>query len=216
MRFLAAVWLAASIAAGAVNPSTVTEPEVAPVSGALKDVTGVVTDIHDSVKKFSTDPKPVVKAASDASKAIQAAESAVGTQSAMDVFDALELKVIANELEVKVNALFDDLKAKKDLIEKGELCGVVLSITLDITAHVKALIEAAIAKLPERSRESARTSISGLLRVLVQIQIEFSEDKCSCKCKQSSSALGLPGTITTTQVPGNLFDSCKCPSTNIL
>lgn len=121
MRLASAVAIA-SIVTGAY--SFIIARAAKAIRGVISTVQADVDGLDSAIKDWTTDPEPILDASNKLSAAIKDSSVTVKSSQSLSLNDAVTLLGPVEKLTAHVKTLLDDLKGKKDLIQKNGFCDV--------------------------------------------------------------------------------------------
>jgi uncharacterized protein YqgV (UPF0045/DUF77 family) len=158
MKFVSVACLATSVAAGVIDPSVpVVERDVKVITGVLSDVGNRLDSLDANVKSFYTNVQPVQDASDAVVQTLQKGKTTVNAQPMLTLLEAAALTDPVQALQKKGQALLNDLKAKKSVIQNGRYCALVRKDTADINTYSNALITATVSKVPAGAQNLAKS-----------------------------------------------------------
>ncbi|KYK54408.1 hypothetical protein DCS_06366 [Drechmeria coniospora] len=167
------------LATGAYASAAVEERDVSTVVGILTQVQNGIDSLDASIKVFTSNSVPTVKAKSVSLVAtIKAGISTVKGSSALTLYDTIALFNPVNELKAHAQTLANDLKAKRSALRAANQCDETRQQIADIKGASQALITAIVAKVPADGKAVAQSQANGITDVLSQAQANFSGSQC--------------------------------------
>ncbi|OAA57814.1 cell wall galactomannoprotein Mp2/allergen F17-like protein [Cordyceps fumosorosea ARSEF 2679] len=162
----------------AVNTNLLAARDAATVTSILGDVKKDLEALDSTVKSYSGDKAPLLKASNDLITTLKDGKTKVDASAELSLNDAVTLTSPVQDLTKSGEALTTDLKAFRPTIEKEGECVLVRTQVGNVNDASQALIKAVIAKVPQEAQTIASQLVAGLTQVLQDSVSEFSEDNC--------------------------------------
>ncbi|KAJ4155458.1 hypothetical protein LMH87_000699 [Akanthomyces muscarius] len=156
----------------------VVQRDAKPILDVFAKVQTDIDGLDSAVKAWTADPAPVLDASNKLVATIGQGATTVQGTSELTLNEAIGLLGPVKDLKGHAQTLVDDLKGKKDVVQKGGLCEAVSSQVTDISGKSKALIDATVSKVPAGAQNIAKQQAQGFLDILQDAQTAFSADNC--------------------------------------
>ncbi|KAF1734237.1 Cell wall mannoprotein 1 [Beauveria bassiana] len=180
---------------GALALNTNTNLVVAPrdadtVISILGDVKKNLEALDSSVKSYSGDQAPLLKASNDVVSALTDGKTKVDGSDELDLNGAIKLTEPVQDLTKSGEALTSGLKEFRPTVEKEGACTIFRTQVGSVNDASQALIKSVIAKVPEEAQSIASQLVAGLTKVLQEAVDVFSESNCKDSGNAGSSSTG--------------------------
>ncbi|KAK3190951.1 hypothetical protein K4F52_002899 [Lecanicillium sp. MT-2017a] len=186
------------LAATTLAAQPIVERDLKTITGVLDEIKTDIQTLDDAVKNYSDDKEPLLKASNDLIESIKSGKTKVDGSDNLELNDAVSLTGPVQELTSLGQTLADDLKARRETVEKLGECSLVRTQISSVNEASQALIKSVISKVPEEAQSIAEQLAAGLTDVLNQSQEDFSE----ANCKDSGSPGGGDGGDGGSSAPG--------------
>ncbi|KAM0668281.1 hypothetical protein ACQRIT_000772 [Beauveria bassiana] len=180
---------------GALALNTNTNLVVAPrdadtVISILGDVKKNLEALDSSVKSYSGDQAPLLKASNDVVSALTDGKTKVDGSDELDLNGAIKLTEPVQDLTKSGEALTSGLKEFRPTVEKEGACTIFRTQVGSVNDASQALIKSVIAKVPEEAQSIASQLVAGLTKVLQEAVDVFSESNCKDSGNAGSTSTG--------------------------
>lgn len=176
MHFSASVTVIAAALSGVHG--LVVQRDASVILGVLKNVQTDVEGLDSAVKAWTNDPAPVLDSSNKLVATISQGTSTVQASAPLSLNDSIGLLGPVKDLRAHAQTLVNDLKAKKDVVQKGGLCDAVSSQISSISDKSKGLINATVSKVPQAAQDIAKQQAQGFIDTLSDAQTAFNKDNC--------------------------------------
>ncbi|OAQ97771.1 hypothetical protein LLEC1_00550 [Akanthomyces lecanii] len=156
----------------------VIQRDAKPILDVFAKVQTDIDGLDSAVKGWTTDPAPVLDASNKLVTTIGDGANAVQGTGDLTLNEAISLLGPVKDLKGHAQTLVNDLKGKKDVVQKAGLCDAVSSQVTDISGKSKSLIDATVSKVPAAAQKIAQQQAQGILDILKDAQTAFSADNC--------------------------------------
>ncbi|KGQ09568.1 hypothetical protein BBAD15_g5079 [Beauveria bassiana D1-5] len=175
----------------ALNTNLVVAPRDADtVISILGDVKKNLEALDSSVKSYSGDQAPLLKASNDVVSALTDGKTKVDGSDELDLNGAIKLTEPVQDLTKSGEALTSGLKEFRPTVEKEGACTIFRTQVGSVNDASQALIKSVIAKVPEEAQSIASQLVAGLTKVLQEAVDVFSESNCKDSGNAGSSSTG--------------------------
>ncbi|KAM3497940.1 hypothetical protein MY10362_008724 [Beauveria mimosiformis] len=172
----------------ALNTNLVAPRDADTVISILGDVKKNLEALDSSVKSYSGDQAPLLKASKDVVSALTDGKTKVDGSDELDLNGAIKLTEPVQDLTRSGEALTSGLKEFRPTVEKEGACTIFRTQVGSVNDASQALIKAVIAKVPEEAQSIASQLVAGLTKVLQEAVDVFSESNCKDSGNAGSSS----------------------------
>ncbi|EJP67466.1 cell wall protein [Beauveria bassiana ARSEF 2860] len=174
----------------ALNTNLVAPRDADTVISILGDVKKNLEALDSSVKSYSGDQAPLLKASNDVVSALTDGKTKVDGSDELDLNGAIKLTEPVQDLTKSGEALTSGLKEFRPTVEKEGACTIFRTQVGSVNDASQALIKSVIAKVPEEAQSIASQLVAGLTKVLQEAVDVFSESNCKDSGNAGSSSTG--------------------------
>ncbi|OAA50824.1 cell wall galactomannoprotein Mp2/allergen F17-like protein [Beauveria brongniartii RCEF 3172] len=174
----------------ALNTNLVAPRDADTVISILGDVKKNLEALDSSVKSYSGDQAPLLKASKDVVSALTDGKTKVEGSDELDLNGAIKLTGPVQDLTKSGEALTSGLKEFRPTVEKESACTIFRTQVGSVNDASQALIKAVIAKVPEEAQSIASQLVAGLTKVLQEAVDVFSESNCKDSGNAGASSTG--------------------------
>lgn len=158
--------------------SLVVQRDAAAILGVFKNVQTDIDGLDSAVKAWTSDPAPVLDGSNKLVATITKGTTTVKGSAELSLSDATGLLGPVKTLKEHAQTLVNDLKGKKDVVQKGGLCDAVSGQVSSIGDKSKQLIDATVSKVPEAAQNIAKEQAQGFIDILNDAKTAFSPANC--------------------------------------
>lgn len=130
------------------SSSRIAQRDISTATSVLASVKSGLGSLSDAAREFNGDAEPFKKAASGLLSTVESGTAVITKMTSLSTFDCLSLLSPAKELQKQGRALGDQLKAKKDVIQRYKQCGTTYGFLSRGVDDSAALITALVSKVP--------------------------------------------------------------------
>ncbi|KAM3529102.1 hypothetical protein MY4038_005568 [Beauveria bassiana] len=174
----------------ALNTNVVAPRDADTVISILGDVKKNLEALDSSVKSYSGDQAPLLKASNDVVSALTDGKTKVDGSDELDLNGAIKLTEPVQDLTKSGETLTSGLKEFRSTVEKEGACTIFRTQVGSVNDASQALIKSVIAKVPEEAQSIASQLVAGLTKVLQEAVDVFSESNCKDSGNAGSSSTG--------------------------
>lgn len=148
------------------------------VVGVLSSVQASIDSLDNVVKAGVSDLSALLGASNKLIDAISSGTTTVTGTSSLTLIETIKIIKPVQSLQAHAKTLVDDLKAKKQQIEQGGLCGVVAQQIGTIDQNSQALVKATVSKTAQIAQTVAAKVAQPILDILADAKTSFNDQNC--------------------------------------
>ncbi|OAA70636.1 Cell wall galactomannoprotein [Cordyceps fumosorosea ARSEF 2679] len=188
-----ATLLSLGLVAITASATLVVERDAAPYKTVIKNITAAVDNLDSAVQAYTSagsDKQPVLDASDALVRALDAGKSTIASLPNLSAGDAGPLASDLGALSTKSQALTDDIKAKRGVVEAAGECDAVRGKLAEISPSAQALVDEALTKLPKTLQPLAQPYVSTFSSTFNATTDYFSEANCQNGGNGTSTSAG--------------------------
>ncbi|TQV92983.1 hydrophobic surface binding protein A domain-containing protein [Cordyceps javanica] len=156
----------------------VIQRDAQPVIDVLNAVKTDIDGLDGAVKSWTGDPTPVLDASKKLVATISEGTATIQSTANLSLGEAVNMLGPVKALKQHSQTLGNDIRGKKEGIEKAGLCGLVRNEIATIGDKSEGLINATVSKVPQGAQSIVKGHAQGILDVLADVQRAFSPENC--------------------------------------
>ncbi|KAK2595113.1 hypothetical protein QQS21_007139 [Conoideocrella luteorostrata] len=159
-------------------PSRFVNRDAKAITDVLAAVQTNIDGLDTAVKGWDCNPGPVLKASYGLVSTIKSGVTTVSASPNLTLDESLTLLQPVQDLKTHAQTLVDDIKGKKDQIQRDFECDVVRQTINDMSTNSQALVDATVSKVPAEAQDIAKQQAQGIIDVLNDAQTAFNAANC--------------------------------------
>lgn len=195
--------------AAVASSSSILARDAMPFMQVLNSITANITNVDVQINAYTSDKGPVFTAFNSLLQAMNDGTKTINAQPDLSTSDAASLVDPLSTLNDDSMKLNNDLKSKRDVVEKNSACSDVRTALDQVNTAASDLIKAAVSKVPKGFQNIAQSSSQNFTDTFKQTSDYFSTTNCKdggssgSSASPSASASGSGSTASQTSGSGS-------------